>query len=48
MSAAGKAPVVQVSRKGAVQVIRLADESTRNALTDGLRTELSVQAGRRQ
>jgi 2-(1,2-epoxy-1,2-dihydrophenyl)acetyl-CoA isomerase len=45
VSAAGKAPVVQVSRKGAVQVIRLADESTRNALTDGLRTELSEALG---
>ena len=41
MSAAATPKLVQVSRKGAVQVIRLVDEATRNALTDGLRTELS-------
>jgi len=41
MKAARTPPLVQVSRKSAVEVIRLADESTRNALTDGLRTELS-------
>lgn len=40
MSARGP-KLVEVRRKGAVQVIRLADASTRNALTDALRAELS-------